>query len=87
MAALTCAFVSGAAAASDASAVATAPARTAALTVDLVDMSHVSGWFAQRAFLERAIGSSSRMIAVLHLPAHNFVIGKGYGLSELLPAT
>jgi hypothetical protein len=31
--------------------------------------------------------SSSRTTLVLHLPAHNFVIGKGYGLSELLPTT
>ena len=87
MAALTCASVSGAAAAIDASAVATAPAKMAALTVDLVDMPHLSGWLlSARSSSARWAVRPGRPWCYIS-PAHNFVIGKGDGLSKLLPAT
>jgi hypothetical protein len=57
IAAAASASVIGAADAKDASAVATAPARMVALTVDFVDMVLFSGWFSARRFFVDALWS------------------------------
>src|SRR5262249_14554325 len=77
MAASASAFVSGAAVARDASAVATALARTAVVTFDFVDMLRfLPVWLEQRA-LGRACFNSRWRCDRLHPLAHDFVIARG----------
>src|SRR5918992_284969 len=67
MAALTCASLSGAAVAMEASAVATAPARTAELIVDLVDMLlPLVGWSARRSSSARWSVRSGRPMCYIY---------------------